>query len=692
MALMPKSKSWRAIISLAGFALLIALCYAEENWRGKRDWDNCKRELEARGETINWKDYIPAPVPDSQNFFAASNMSAWFIKSRSGQPTSNDLSARLSFGEFVRQSPGSNSVTMMELTVLPPGSLAAVTNKPDIVLRYSSVGGAFFIQDAPGDTNNIDIPIIHFIDVPITVAIENLARLANLNYLLDPAIGYDQADRAGQIKAEPVLSVHWKHITARQALIAIINKYGLQLIEGRTNNIARIVMSEASSPSVFASPEDRNRLAAHFARQLGTNAIGAQSPVLLVKPLDQVQPLRIDCYAEEMPADKDLIELVTELFPNAAAHLGSPRIQVHSPRPNVLQVTVDAVYAADYLAWSDRFDSDFDLIREALKRPYARMGGSYANPFSMPIPNFVAVRAVAQTLAQRAQGHLLLGEPKKALEDLTLVKDLCRLLEARPTGRPMTLVATMINVAVTGLYTDIIADGMRLNAWNGPQLEQLQEQLKEIDLPPFLLESFHEERAGVCSFMENLLSEQPGLWQIIKSESRFAIPRGWMYQNLVCIATLDQKAIDAYDPAHDVFVPERMKRFEHELDVIDGHFRPYTFFAAVAVPNYCKAVQTSARNQTLANEAQIACALERFHLANGEYPDTLDMLVPQFIRSLPHDLIGGKPLHYHRIAGGQYLLYSVGWNETDDGGQTVLKKDGQIDFDKGDWVWRYSAK
>jgi len=34
------------------------------------------------------------------------------------------------------------------------------------------------------------------------------------------------------------------------------------------------------------------------------------------------------------------------------------------------------------------------------------------------------------------------------------------------------------------------------------------------------------------------------------------------------------------------------------------------------------------------------------------------------------------------IAGGKLLLYTVGWNETDDGGQ-----DGGDDFTKGDWVW-----
>ncbi|HTV75728.1 MAG TPA: hypothetical protein VMD57_01930, partial [Candidatus Baltobacteraceae bacterium] len=77
--------------------------------------------------------------------------------------------------------------------------------------------------------------------------------------------------------------------------------------------------------------------------------------------------------------------------------------------------------AAKYLAWSDQFQPDFDLIREALKRPYARMDGDYSIPYQQPIPNFVTVRIVAQTLAQRAKCDLQLGRPDKALQELTLL-------------------------------------------------------------------------------------------------------------------------------------------------------------------------------------------------------------------------------------------------------------------------------
>ena len=62
----------RILIGLAVLATLIAIFYTEEDWRGKRAWENCKRELEAKGVVLDWDKYIPPPVPDDQNFFTAS--------------------------------------------------------------------------------------------------------------------------------------------------------------------------------------------------------------------------------------------------------------------------------------------------------------------------------------------------------------------------------------------------------------------------------------------------------------------------------------------------------------------------------------------------------------------------------------------------------------------------------------------
>jgi type II secretory pathway component GspD/PulD (secretin) len=95
------------------------------------------------------------------------------------------------------------------------------------------------------------IPLIQFQDVPITTAIENLARQAGINYLLDPKIGYGQPDQNGQVKAEPTLSIRWENITAEHALVALLDNYGLQLVEDRRSGIARITTKDPSAPPLL---------------------------------------------------------------------------------------------------------------------------------------------------------------------------------------------------------------------------------------------------------------------------------------------------------------------------------------------------------------------------------------------------------------------------------------------------------
>jgi hypothetical protein len=90
-----------------------------------------------------------------------------------------------------------------------------------------------------------------------------------------------------------------------------------------------------------------------------------------------------------------------------------------------------------------------------------------------------------------------------------------------------------------------------------------------------------------------------------------------------------------------------------------------------------------AKTQTYLHEAMLACALERYRLANDHFPETLELLSPQYVAKLPHDIITGQPLKYKLNADGQFILYSVGPNERDDGGQY------RSDYD---WVWYGSRR
>ena len=74
----------RCLFAAACLATLIALVYAEENWRGRHAWSKYRRELEARGEQLDYRAFIPKPVPDEQNFAATPLVKSWFLKENLG--------------------------------------------------------------------------------------------------------------------------------------------------------------------------------------------------------------------------------------------------------------------------------------------------------------------------------------------------------------------------------------------------------------------------------------------------------------------------------------------------------------------------------------------------------------------------------------------------------------------------------
>lgn len=94
------------------------------------------------------------------------------------------------------------------------------------------------------------------------------------------------------------------------------------------------------------------------------------------------------------------------------------------------------------------------------------------------------------------------------------------------------------------------------------------------------------------------------------------------------------------------------------------------------------------------NVAVTAIALKRYQLRHDHLPDTLDQLVPEFVKSVPTDCMNGRPLRYRRNTDGTFLLYSVGDNGKDDGGNPAWEKTDVMtdsyDWQSAhalDWVW-----
>jgi hypothetical protein len=84
--------------------------------------------------------------------------------------------------------------------------------------------------------------------------------------------------------------------------------------------------------------------------------------------------------------------------------------------------------------------------------------------------------------------------------------------------------------------------------------------------------------------------------------------------------------------------------------------------------------------------AVTAVAVERYRLTNGHWPKQLDDLLPRYLSNIPIAPFDGQPLRYRRLNDG-VIIYTVGEDHENDGGQRVRIKAGSSDADVGFQLW-----
>jgi hypothetical protein len=369
---------------------------------------------------------------------------------------------------------------------------------------------------------------------------------------------------------------------------------------------------------------------------------------------------------------------------------------------NVVRVVCSpGILAEDAVAWFKQFQAEFDALYQACQRPHARLAGSYGAPWSEPIPNFVGWRTIVQALNVRLKANLLVGQPEAALRDAEMLAQLTRYLaECEPT-----FVGTMMRVAVSGLYVDAIGEGLGEGLWPEQHCAAIQAQLHGMDLLDSFARGMRWERGVATHFLQcskggkaaRAYAEWCGLaegaWRNLGYFYFMLCPCGWVCQSTLLICRLHQLTLDGLDPTNQRIDVRQEKLAEATTEREVNRFRPSTRFGTLTFPNFTKAVQIMAKNQVLVHQSLVACALERCRRVTGQYPESLEALAPRFLDKLPHDLFTGQPLKYRRTPDGKFLLYSVGWNQKDDGGTAGPSKLWlRPDLEQGDWVWPHVPK
>jgi hypothetical protein len=351
-------------------------------------------------------------------------------------------------------------------------------------------------------------------------------------------------------------------------------------------------------------------------------------------------------------------------------------------------------------------------LRAASARPDARYPVVYdmENPWGILLPHLGKIKVTCQRLKLKACAELATGQNENALDDVKLMFCLVDTLKTEPF-----VISYLVRIACVQIAIQPIWEGLAEHRWTDAQLQQLQARLEPYDFMADLQAPMHAERAGGVLSVDLLKEKGLGLFTTLANEGGPAAPDWVPVLNLLGrIAPsgwYDQEKLHFCLRADDLFqggVDEAARRvFPRQIAVnaakIGTFAKDNGFFAwgtpaqgtwhaiihhemvaAVIAPSLVRIPVKAAAAQTATDQAAMACALERYRLANGQFPDNLQALVPRFAAHLPNDVITGEPCKYRRTDDGRFVLYSVGWNETDDDGVP-----GKTMFDEteGDWVW-----
>jgi hypothetical protein len=351
--------------------------------------------------------------------------------------------------------------------------------------------------------------------------------------------------------------------------------------------------------------------------------------------------------------------------------------------------------ARDVLSALRKFDPELEELSAAAARPYSVFPIHYEEHINTLLPHLATLKGIAQLVRLRALARLGADDKSGAFRDVKLG---LRLTEAA-SSEPITI-SHLVRIASVQITVQPVWEGLARHQWTEEQLAELQSALANIRV----LEAYGQTIRGERAFSNLMMDEMRtgrhlnlsdvlgnGEGQMLSSARRF-VPSGWFYQNQLTLNRLYQERclplVDA--TKHRVYAQQTREAD----DVPELKSRGlYNIFARLLFPAIVKLSAKFANGQTTVDLATVACALERHRLATGQYPEQLDLLVPRFIAKIPTDVITGELLKYRREPDGTFVLYSVGWNETDDGGEPGVTKSGAgLDPNQGDWVWRYPSK
>jgi hypothetical protein len=305
--------------------------------------------------------------------------------------------------------------------------------------------------------------------------------------------------------------------------------------------------------------------------------------------------------------------------------------------------------------------------------------------FMMNLEHLSKVRNLARHLRIDAWHSIWANDTSAATDSLLAILAVGDSLKNEPV-----LISGLVRIAVLGIAIEGIEEALNHAELTGEDLQRLQTTLQEelikfehepILLRPMIGESILSLSAiGAFGFKftdGNLDSQNPSYlpWtQLVLPKEADHLVTSLLHQRILKIFNSDTQV-------SPVSFLQAM-----DADENDELWQSIQFIApttAIMMPAMARPQEAGWRVMTEFEMAIVGISLERYHLATGKYPDSLNALVPNYLSKIPTDRYNptGEALQYRITDEGKgFIVYSFSRNMLDDNGET--KNHSYMDGDR----------
>jgi hypothetical protein len=354
---------------------------------------------------------------------------------------------------------------------------------------------------------------------------------------------------------------------------------------------------------------------------------------------------------------------------------------------------------------SDNADA-IEFFKQASEKPHCwwKREAEDNIVLSVLLPELSPLKKIARITVWQAKLKAYDGHTEEAFDDLLACYRAGRHLKG-----PRFLVEQLVGIGIQAISMQNVLVILNNQEVDSQLLKNLQVRLEKLVAEDTYTANYEVERFFVLDFIQRCYTDNgkgsghiiPGrIQELMHGTEEAFLPSAFLSSLAMSIAIANRGEISLefekfYSTAQEWAYKTPWQLHEEKVDLDMGlvnwstlkqarYWPVYYLMPAIGAVN-----KTAYRHKTQVDALITTLAIIRFKQSTGDYPENLEGLVAAgYLKKIPSDPFSDKPLVYKKT-DGNFILYSVGFNFIDDGGQSGKDDKGQVKKwgDSGDAVF-----